>query len=75
MNRITDKIYHGCSTRYANGERKLVDFEICEKCLMPTSKLFWKEPTDIYRMHTRRSTKKRQLIHRPIKYVDKFTNN
>ena len=42
---------------------------------MPTSKPFWKEPTDIYQMHTRRSTKKGQLIHGPKKYVEKFTNN
>ena len=32
MNKITDKIYHGSQTRYANGERKLIDFEKCEKC-------------------------------------------
>ena len=67
MNSITDKTYHSCSTLYANGERKLIDFEICKKCLMPTSKPFWKEPTDIYQMHTRRSTKKGQLIHGPTK--------
>ena len=24
---ITDKIYHGCATRYSNGERKVIDFE------------------------------------------------
>ena len=40
---ITDKIYHECATRYSNGERKLIDFEKCERCLIPTSKPFWKE--------------------------------
>ena len=54
-----DKIYHGCATRHANGERKLIDFEKCAMCLVPTSDPFWKEPTDIYRMQARNSTKKR----------------
>ena len=67
MNKITDKIFHGCSTRYANGERKLIDFEKCDMCLVPTSDLFWKEPTDIYRMQTRNSTKRRELLVGPFK--------
>ena len=67
MNKITDKIYHGCATRYANGERKLIDFEKCDMCLVPMSDPFWKEPTDIYRMQTRNSTKKRQLLVGPFK--------
>ena len=69
MNKITNKIYHGCQTRYANGERKLIDFEKCEKYLMPTSEPFWKEPTDC-RMQTRNSTKKRQLIVGPFKLMN-----
>ena len=28
---ITDKIYHGCATRYTNGKRKLIDFENGER--------------------------------------------
>ena len=40
--RVTDKIYHGCTTRFANGERKLIDFEKCERCLILTSNCFLK---------------------------------
>ena len=40
MNVITDKIYHGCATGYLNGERKLIDFEKCEKCLVPALEPF-----------------------------------
>ena len=58
---ITDKIYHGCASRYSNGARKLIDFEKCERCLIPTSKSFWKETTDI-RMQIRNSTKKDNLF-------------
>ena len=46
---ITDKIYYGCATqRYSNGERKLIDFENGERCLIPTSSPFWSKeiPTD-----------------------------
>ena len=59
MKIITDKIYHGCVTRYTNDERKPIDFEKCDMCLVPTPDPFWKEPTNIYRMKTRNSTKKR----------------
>ena len=60
---ITDKIYHGCSTRYSNGKRKLIDFEKGEKCLIPTSFPFWSKeiPTD-WCLQMRSSTKKRQLV-------------
>ena len=26
MNKVTDEIYHGYATRYANGKRKPIDF-------------------------------------------------
>ena len=71
---ITVKIYHGCLKRYKNRERMLVDSEIYQRRLMPTSEPFQKELRNTYRMQTKRSTKKRQLIHGPIKYADKFTN-
>ena len=32
---FTDKIYHGCATRYLNGKGKLIDLEKCEICLIP----------------------------------------
>ena len=67
--RIKDKIYHGCSTRYASSERKLIDFEKRERCLLPTSEPFWKQSSDTYRMQTWNSTKKRQLIVRLLKYI------
>ena len=55
---ITDKIYHGCTTRYANGEKKLIDFEKCKRCLLPTS-----EPnTKACCIQKRNSTKNRILI-------------
>ena len=82
MNKITDKIYHGCETRYANDERKLIDFEKCEKCQVSTSEPFWKKPTECC-METRNLTKKRQLdrlkliiklIHKSIYSVIKFLN-
>ena len=31
--KITDKIYHGCATRYSNGERLLINFENGESAL------------------------------------------
>ena len=34
---ISDKIYHGCATRYSDGERKLIDFGKGERCSIPTS--------------------------------------
>ena len=67
MNKITNKIYHSCATHYANGERKLIDFEKCNMCLVPMSDPFWKKPTDIYCMQTRNSTKKRELLVGPSK--------
>ena len=67
MNKITDKIYHSCATRYANGERKLIDFEKYDMYLVPTSDPFWKEPTSFYRMQPRNSTKKRELLVGPFK--------
>ena len=35
--KVTDKIYHGCATRYANGKKKLIDFEKGERCISATS--------------------------------------
>ena len=43
--KITDKIYHGCATRYSNGERKLIDFKKGERCICATSYPFWREST------------------------------
>ena len=70
MNKITDKIYHGCETRYANDERKLIDFEKCEKCQVSTSEPFWKKPTECC-METRNLTKERQLPVGPFKINNK----
>ena len=70
--RITNEIYHGCTTRYANGKRKLIDFCKCERCLIPTSNPFWKQPSDSYLMQTTNSTKKRQLIIGWFEYIKKI---
>ena len=59
---ITDKIYHASTTRYANGERKLIDFEKGERYVCATSYPFWGKPNTFYRMQTRESTKNRQTI-------------
>lgn len=64
MNKITDKIYHGCQTRYANGERKLIHF-------VSTSEPFWKKPTECC-MEIRNSTKKRELLVGPFKINNKI---
>ena len=40
---ITDKIYHGYSTRYTSGERKLIDFEKGERCICAKSYPFWRK--------------------------------
>ena len=66
QSRITDKIYHGCAIRYANGEKKLIDFE---RYLLPALNSFWKQPLGTYQMQTKNSTKKRQLIVGPLKYI------
>lgn len=70
---ITDKIYHGCGWRYVDLGGKLINFEIGEKCLLPTSTPFSEEPTD-NRMHIR-WLKKGRLIHGLIKNADEITNN
>ena len=65
-----DKIYHSYATRYANGKRKLIDFEKCKKCLLPMSEPFWKHPDtkgDCVQM--RNSTEKRILIVGPFKTI------
>ena len=67
--KITDKIYHGCATRYSNGEGKLIDFEKEERCICATSYPFCRETNTCNRMQTRESTKNRQLIKEPIRYV------
>ena len=67
--RITNKIYDGCATRYANGKRKLIDFEKCGRYLLPTSEPFWEQLSDTHRMQTRNSTKKRPLIVGLFNYV------
>ena len=67
--KVTDKIYEGCATRYSNGERKLIDFEKGERCICATSYPFWRESNTCYRMQTRESTKNRQLIKGPVRYV------
>ena len=66
---ITDKIDHDCVTRYSNGEQKLIDFNKCERYLILTLNPFWKQPSDTYQMQTKNSTKKRQLIPGPFKYI------
>ena len=40
---VTDKVYHVCAIGYASGERKLIDFEKGQSCLMPTDNPFWME--------------------------------
>ena len=57
---VTNKIYHGCAIGYANRERKLIDFEKSERCLLPTDDPFWMET---WKMQTRNSEKNRQLLH------------
>ena len=68
---ITDNAYHGCATRYSNGERKLIDFKKDERCIGATANPFWKGPNTCYRMQTRKSTKNRQLIKRLYRYAYK----
>lgn len=54
---VTNKIYHGCAIGYANRERKLIDFEKSERCLLPIDDPFWMET---WKMQTRNS--ERQLL-------------
>ena len=53
---VTDKIYHGCATRYSNGERNLIEFKKGERCICATSNPFGKKPNTCYRMQTMEST-------------------
>ena len=65
-----DKIYHSYATRYANGERKLIDFQKYKKCLFAMSEPFWKHPDTKGRcVQTRNSTEKRILIVGPFKTI------
>ena len=32
---------HGCATRYANGEQKLINFKKGERCICPALYPFW----------------------------------
>ena len=40
------EIYHSCATGNKDETRILIDFENGEKCLLPTSYPFWKNPED-----------------------------
>ena len=70
---ITDKIYHGCTIGYANGERKLIDFEKGEICLMSTDDPFWTEPRN-FKMQMRNSEKNRQLLHLTFTTMERLLN-
>ena len=68
---VTDKIYCGCAIGYANGERKLNDFEKGENCLLPTDDPFWMEPQNL-KMQTRNSEKNRRLFHLTFTTIEKL---
>ena len=38
--KLTDRIYHGCYTRYANGEGKLIDLKKDERYICVTKNPF-----------------------------------
>ena len=68
--KVTDKIYHGCTIMYSNGERLLINFENGEKCLIPMLNSFWsKEGLNNCRLQTRNSAKQQKVIKGPIKFV------
>ena len=67
--KIMDKIYHGCATRYSNGERLLVNFGNGEKCIIPKSNLFWSKGLLNSHLQMRTSTKQQKFIKGPIKFV------
>ena len=39
------RIYHGCFRKNKDGTNRII--ANCERCLIPTSKLFWKDINDI----------------------------
>ena len=59
---VTDKMYHGCVIGYVNGERKLIDFEKGESCLLSTNDPSWADSRNL-KMQTRNSENNRRLFH------------
>ena len=56
-----DEIYHGCPKRYKDGLHVLIKKD--EKCLIPTTDCFWKDPHDVINcIKTRSQTEKQKII-------------
>ena len=57
----TDRIYHGCYIRNADGTMVVIDFMNGERCLMPTAKKYWKNPEELRRKSPTRIEKESDL--------------
>ena len=69
---IMNKIYHGCTAHYANGERKLIDLKSAkDPCCQRLSPFGNSQTPKVVGccMQTRNSTKKRILIVGPFKTI------
>ena len=56
-----DEIYHGCAKRYKDGSHVLIKKD--EKCLIPTTDCFWKDPHDLINcLKTHSQTEKQKII-------------
>ena len=56
-----DQIFHGCVYANADGTHKLIAEG--DRCLVPTNRCFWKDPSDVAaRVKTRSMTKKERAV-------------
>ena len=58
----TDRIYHGCYMRNADGTTVVIDFMNGEPCLIPTAKKYWKNPEELRRNHPQGLKKNQTLL-------------
>ena len=55
-----DEIYHGCAKGYKDGSHVLIKKD--EKCLIPTTDCFWKDPYGVINYVKRCSQTQKQKI-------------
>ena len=56
-----DCIYHGCFPKNTDGMNKIIAKG--DKCLVPTNKCFWKDPSDVKnRVETRSQTENKPTV-------------
>ena len=59
--------YHDCFTVYKDGTQLLINYELDERCILPTSDPFWKRVEDVnFKIQTIGQEAKKKLLHDSI---------